>query len=504
MTTRLFKSTHAYCGNGRFRTFGIAAACMLAVAACAGCINTTLPEPPMVRADKPLAAKALIYVQSMLGTSLDAASDSCTLPVDELQARWGLVSPILGLELFAVTGSIDPAEVPPERLLDHCKADGADFLLHFKITGHRISYLGTNAWLWPNIFVWMCTWIASYWVPDEKFTADIQVDAEVRDVRTGRSAFSKNLKVTGMRNLNDFNRGWSPLVLICPSFDEDNFREAAVHLDRDLWPRVRSEVTGAFSKEFTETLNAGGWKPPSANRALVVGIGPESCLKDADAMAAFLLDKAGYAKENVMVLKAAAAGGTRATKDAFAAFDSMLKEWARLAFADRDTALVYFAGTGASKSSGLSLAFGGENAADLAEVVPILDRFRSSALLLDCGFNPKGMGRSLASSAGLMDASWLSRTVSGRNVMVFAAASAGGQAVEEEGRGVFTRALIRGLEGRADMDGDGITSIDEIAKYVASEIQGYAAMMGARAEPFFKAPAGSWMPFFRAQGGKRK
>ncbi len=57
------------------------------------------------------------------------------------------------------------------------------------------------------------------------------------------------------------------------------------------------------------------------------------------------------------------------------------------------------------------------------------------------------------------------------SVQVLTAGLEGQQAIEEDGRGVFTRYLIQGLRGEANLNGDDVISASEIGWFVANQVE---------------------------------
>ena len=68
---------------------------------------------------------------------------------------------------------------------------------------------------------------------------------------------------------------------------------------------------------------------------------------------------------------------------------------------------------------------------------------------------------------------------------VLTAGGKGERVVEEGGQGLFTRILLRGLEGAADRNGDGAVTASELANYVREHVP---AASGYRQTPNFRTP----------------
>ena len=58
----------------------------------------------------------------------------------------------------------------------------------------------------------------------------------------------------------------------------------------------------------------------------------------------------------------------------------------------------------------------------------------------------------------------------GRVVLTASRASEVSEEREELGHGVFTYYLLEGLRGKADLDGDGVITVDEVYAYVSRKV----------------------------------
>jgi hypothetical protein len=67
-----------------------------------------------------------------------------------------------------------------------------------------------------------------------------------------------------------------------------------------------------------------------------------------------------------------------------------------------------------------------------------------------------------------------------RNVLV---ASTGDRPAVSQAGGIFTKALIEGLQGRADLTGDGVVQFDELALYVNRKVIERARALGVDQQP---------------------
>ena len=80
------------------------------------------------------------------------------------------------------------------------------------------------------------------------------------------------------------------------------------------------------------------------------------------------------------------------------------------------------------------------------------------------------------------------------SVQVLTAGLEGQQAIEEDGRGVFTSYLIQGLRGEANLNGDDVISASEIGWFVANQVE---QATGGRQTPAYGRLGGTGEVTFR-------
>ncbi len=71
-------------------------------------------------------------------------------------------------------------------------------------------------------------------------------------------------------------------------------------------------------------------------------------------------------------------------------------------------------------------------------------------------------------------------------LVVFCGADKDREANEENGKGFFTQALVEGLSGKADYDGDGLVELDDLKSYVTKRVR---ALSGDTQEPTLSIPS---------------
>jgi hypothetical protein len=205
---------------------------------------------------------------------------------------------------------------------------------------------------------------------------------------------------------------------------------------------------------------------------------------DAKAFRDHLVDRAGIPPENVTLLldEEATLGRLRSV------LGTQLKNKA----GKEDMVILFFAGHGATERDVMSpdgdglekylLPFDADpkdlyaSALPMREIAHIFQRIRSERLvfLVDACYSGASGGRTIAAAgirANLTDA-FLERIAGGRGTIILTASAANEVSVEKEelGHGVFTYFLLQGLEGEADVDKDGLITVDEVYGYVSKQV----------------------------------
>lgn len=205
---------------------------------------------------------------------------------------------------------------------------------------------------------------------------------------------------------------------------------------------------------------------------------------DARAFRDHLVDRTGIPPENVTLLldEEATLGKLR----------SVLGTHLKNKAGKEDMVILFFAGHGATERDVMSpdgdglekylLPFDADpkdlyaSALPMREIAHIFQRIRSERLifLVDACYSGASGGRTIAAPgfrANLTDA-FLDRVAGGRGTIILSASAANEVSVEKEefGHGVFTHFLLQGLEGVADVDKDGLITVDEIYAYVSKHV----------------------------------
>jgi hypothetical protein len=225
--------------------------------------------------------------------------------------------------------------------------------------------------------------------------------------------------------------------------------------------------------------------------ALVVGINEypklprlKYAVNDAREFQRLLVEKNRVPAENVFLLLNAEAtlGNLR----------SVLGTQLRSAASKDDMVIIFFAGHGATERDALSPDGDGlekyllpweadlkdlySTAIPMREIAYILDRIQSERLIFiaDACYSGASGGRTVGTGGlrATISETFLERLAGGRGKVILTASAVNEVSVEknELQHGVFTYYLLEGLRGGADMDRDGMVTVDEAYRYVSKEV----------------------------------
>ncbi|MGH0034916.1 MAG: caspase family protein [Myxococcota bacterium] len=149
---------------------------------------------------------------------------------------------------------------------------------------------------------------------------------------------------------------------------------------------------------------------------------------------------------------------------------------------DQSLAFIYFAGHGQTETlpGGAKRGYLVPVDADLEDVFStaismetvrdLSNRMRAKHVMyaIDACYSGLALTRGISRRADLPN--YLDMMTSRRAVQIITAGSEGEQAVEVGGQGLFTTYLLRGLEGEADIDGDGAVTASELGTWVRPQV----------------------------------
>ena len=267
--------------------------------------------------------------------------------------------------------------------------------------------------------------------------------------------------------------------------------------------------------------------PPSTQWAVIIGVGAyESSavprlrysVADADAVYQTLIG-AGFKKENILLMtdKTERKPTLRNIKWALGTF------LARSAHKD-DLVMIYFAGHGASEVDQRGIERDGlskylvpvdadpddlySTALPMDEMQNVLARIEAErvTVFLDACYSGAAGGRTFASTKTRtvnVDDIFLDRLTRAKGRAIVTASRPSELSIElaELGHGIFTYYLVRGLQGYADINRDGIVSLQELYEYLAQEVSRKSRQVGGNQHPMLKGELEGVLPLTRT--GKR-
>jgi caspase domain-containing protein len=267
--------------------------------------------------------------------------------------------------------------------------------------------------------------------------------------------------------------------------------------------------------------------PPSTQWAVIIGVGGYEnsavprlrySVADADAIYQTLIS-AGFKKENILLMtdKTERKPTLRNIKWALGTF------LARSAHKD-DLVMIYFAGHGASEVDQRGIERDGlskylvpvdadpddlySTALPMDEMQNVLARIEAErvTVFLDACYSGAAGGRTFASTktrAVNVDDIFLDRLTRSKGRAIVTASRPSELSIElaELGHGIFTYYLVRGLQGYADINRDGIVSLQELYEYLALEVSRKSRQVGGNQHPMLKGELEGVLPLTRT--GKR-
>jgi uncharacterized caspase-like protein len=485
-------------------------------AAAAGCATHHLvawADDPRVRALPPLASAGEKVVLAPLepiepserartNAAIEASGAERWSPApDEATLRGALA---IGLRESGALGPLRATTATGTAALAEAFARGEDTLLRLRLRRYEVSFVGTNGWYVPNLFVWFMWWPVSWLVADETYALEAEVEVEAVDVRSERTIRRATLAARAERDLDDVDRGlvFLGLPYYPGGLKPDNYGKAAQvlapFLERELALLLVAEARGPLR----EALAARRGERTGTTFAVTVGIpryrsyavhNLKYPAEDATAWRDALSGPRGPvpAKNHTLLLE------EQATR---AAVLAALREAAGRARPE-DGLLFYFAGYGALLAPAAGDAppepclvpYDAEpddlarTGLPLEEVVRILaaSGVSATAIVLDCGFAAPPGGRALdgpertGEGRPLAIAAPEGAAAGPTPVAILAAAGAGEPALEVDDvrHGLFTQHLLVALRG------EGRVTLADAFAVAAERAAAQAAIEGVRARP---------------------
>ncbi len=270
-------------------------------------------------------------------------------------------------------------------------------------------------------------------------------------------------------------------------------------------------------------------KPTQDRWAVVIGVGNYESpdvprlrytVPDAEAVYDVLTGAGGFKKEHVLLLtdKTEKKPTYRNLKWALGTF------LARSAKKD-DTVLIYFAGHGAPEVDQRGVERDGlskylvpldaepddlySTALPMDELQTIFGRLEAERVVvfLDSCYSGAAGGRTFASKktrASHVDDEFLERLARSRGRAIVTASRPAEVSIElsELGHGIFTYYLVQGLNGAADLNKDGIVTLQELYEYVEQQVTRKSRAVGGNQHPVMKGELEGVLPLVKVKGSR--
>ena len=275
----------------------------------------------------------------------------------------------------------------------------------------------------------------------------------------------------------------------------------------------------------------GAPSPPAQRRhegrAVVIGIGHYDSLQiprlkyavsDADAMYQVLVGPAGFKREHVLLLtdRTERKPTLRNIKWALGSF---LAQAAKM----DDTVLIYFAGHGAPEADPSGMERDGlakylipsdadphelyATALPMYELQTIFARIEAERVVafIDASYSGAAGGRTFASKktrTGPVDDLFLERLARSKGRAIVTASRPAEVSIESPdlGHGIFTYYLVQGLKGAADVNRDGVVTLQELYEYIEQQVPLKARSVGGSQHPMMKGELEGVLPLTKVPG----
>jgi len=269
--------------------------------------------------------------------------------------------------------------------------------------------------------------------------------------------------------------------------------------------------------------------PPEPSRdtwAVVIGVGRyESAgipylkysVPDADAVYNVLTTTGGVKKDNVLLLT-----DRSERKPTLRNIKYALGTWLARSARKDDTVIVYFAGHGAPEVDQRGIERDGlakylipsdadpddlySSALPMDDLQTIFGRIEAErvVMFLDACYSGAAGGRTFASKrtrASTVDDLFLERLTRSKGRVILTAAAPTEVSIElpELGHGIFTYYLTEGLKGAADLNRDGIVTLQELYEYVEQQVSRKSRLVGGNQHPVMKGESEGVLPLTKVR-----
>ncbi len=442
-----------------------------------------------------------------------------------------VVTVLRDLELFRDVDRVEGAPEDEPAAIEMASAAKPDFVLVPKVTQFDVSYVGRNGNYIPKLVLWSLLEWASWFVADEPYRVDMTCEFSFRDGENGNMLYHQTVSVSTEKPVTDFQRGikiWG-IVRIPGSLNDKNYKnvgfvvgphavqEVGLGFLQNVIPAYyRFTKTDRFAKRFSRSPDKKPIrpvKPPERDLPppeVVEAVRSIAYIFGVDSYDELSFDPLNHAAADAAAFKELL---TKSLKPEFKSDDVhiLLNEWAsrsavKGALDDLiasskeklDTVVFYFAGRGAiTENEGDQASFyilpqdaeavnvegSGLSLEDLASSLRLVNA-EHVIVILDCGFEPFGAGRSVPTGARFAGALNFPSSIYRKEGYALLTASSPGKSAFESGElrhGIFTNALIKaGSEVRKyNRDFD----LRRAFKYLASAVSDGAKRAGTKQQP---------------------
>ncbi|MHC5078943.1 MAG: caspase family protein [Planctomycetota bacterium] len=444
-------------------------------------------------------------------------SHTYSIPLDWEDVCQDLSAMVQKFGIFKEMVTLEGAgpESTEEELLVGAREKGADLVVMFKPLKTEVRYDGRDFLMWgADLILWTFLWFPAYFIPDEKFSVELDLEMRVLDAYSGREIYGKTFKGKKSHTFDDFSRGfgildiWSP-ILAQWTLAENNYRKVS----KALMPHALHQVKKALLKDLAIEFRTALQTPEVQNRitpkvrrlfSIVVGAGNPRGLRrrrlryaEADARTVWRQFRANREPAMDMDGSTLITGNSATAESIREAIEKLKKSYPR---PDEDV-LFYFSGFGAV-GKGTTGAEPFLVAADtdprdiektavpLSEIVEALEGLGVArvGLIVDAGFGRRHRGKSLGKAPGVLESPQYPKAPEGqsRSWLLLFAGQTGQRVIEvrEFRHGLMTHFLMEALAGKADKDGNGKTSLQEIHDYLKEKVPGLSGMVSLPQEPW--------------------
>ncbi len=459
---------------------------------------------------------------------------AATVEPDAAHIQSSFASMLSDLEIFREVKQVEGhATRSSDAALRAARAAGSDIILVPKVKQFDVTYVRHNGAHIPKLIVWSLFEWMSWFMADEIYRVDMTCEFDFRYGADGNRIRNFLRAKSAERPVSDFQRGikiWG-MVRIPGSLHEGNFKKVATvlgpHAVQEMQVDFLTSVLPAFQRitrttDFAQkvggTIVAGGDTSDDTNGTdIVVPVEkePERCI-------AYIFGVDNYDELTISPLKYAASdaksfrdmlGKSAEPKFKYDDVHLVSNEWASLSAMKRalddavatskeklHTAVFYFAGRGAvaEDESGGPVFYLLPQDADITNLAgsalslgQLANSLRSInakyvIIILDCGFDPAGGGRSAPTGAGFLSAiNYPSALHTRPGYSLLTAAAAGAPAYESENTksGLLTSLLARAAESSDALGSDNSLEMREAYKYLGTAVPSQANKLGLRQNP---------------------